>query len=79
MIERSANLPLMAGIVDETFVGGITASRKGTVKQGTHRMDNKTAVGTLVSRDGEARSQAVERVNRENLTRIIAENVDREA
>lgn len=70
--------PLMTGIVeaDEAWIGG-RASVKGK-GIGNYRKI-KTPVVTLVQRDGEARSQALDRVTRENLTGILAENVDESA
>jgi hypothetical protein len=42
-------------------------------------MENKTVVLTLVERGGEARSRAVDRVTRENVSRHLAEHVAEDA
>jgi hypothetical protein len=69
----------LSGIVeaDETFVGG--KPRAGQIKS---RQDagnwkaNKTAVVTLVERDGEARSFHVDRITGSTLRSVLADNVD---
>ena len=83
-LERSDNEELMTGTVasDETYVGGHLKNmprqkRRETFAEG--QLSNKTAVVTLVSREGEARSQAVERVDGNNLGIVLAQNVDQSA
>jgi transposase-like protein len=68
----------MTGIVeaDETWIGGrIRGKGKGI---GVYA-ENKTPVMTLISRQGKARSQALERVTRETLGNVLAANVSRDA
>jgi len=61
---------------DETYIGGKRrGSRRGRPGPDSH----KTAVSTLVSRDGEARSQVMERVTGDDLGKVLADNVEPEA
>jgi len=66
---------MLSGTVeaDETYIGG---KRRGS-KRGRPSPDSshKTAVVTLVSRDGEARSQVMERVTGENIGKMLTEHV----
>jgi transposase-like protein len=43
------------------------------------RMDNKTAVVSLVERGGEVRSRVMKTVTGENIAEVLAENVERSA
>ncbi len=70
---REPAASFLKGIVesDETYIGGRIKGRgKGP------QLDNKTAVVTLVERNGEARSMAVDRVNRDNLATVLQAHVD---
>ncbi len=62
---------LLGGVVeaDETYVGGRIKRAHGTPKS------NKTPVVTLVSRDGEARSQVMHAVTGANIGRVLTEHV----
>jgi transposase-like protein len=67
--------------VDETYIGGHVRNMRKS-KRGTASHDplaNKTAVVTLVQRDGSARSQAMERIDGTNLSVAIVSNVDASA
>ena len=68
----------MGGIVemDETYIGG---HRKGTPRGRPGVDSHKTPVITLVERDGEARSRAVERVTSKNIREMLTEHVAEEA
>lgn len=63
--------------VDETYVGG--KPRKGGPPSLPGRGTKKTPVMVLVSRDGEARTGTVERVNADTLHKAITDNVARSA
>src|SRR3954454_625411 len=56
--------------IDETYVGGKAANRKNHIPP-------KTAVLSLVERDGKVRSQRVPNVNGKTLRKVIVEHVDR--
>lgn len=68
---------LLKGTVeaDETWVGGVKRGRTA-IERARGRLDNKTAVVTLVERGGEVRSQAFERVNSANLEHMLSTHVD---
>ncbi|MEK7233565.1 MAG: IS1595 family transposase [Elusimicrobiota bacterium] len=68
----------LVGIVeaDETYIGG---RRRGTRRGRPSRDSHKVAVMTLVSRDGEARSQVVDRVTGDRLGKVLAEHMEPEA
>src|SRR5215212_1929066 len=75
---------LMTGTVeaDETYIGGKQrrpnlAPRLSLKQAAQHRMDNKTPVVALVQRGGEVRSRVMHRVTRENIGRLLRENVSR--
>lgn len=73
-MEKSPLAGKLAGIVeaDETYIGG-----KGTGSQGGPMAGgSKVAVFTLISRDGEARSQVVDDVKAKTLKGIIWEEVE---
>lgn len=73
-MEKNPLAGKLTGIVeaDETYVGGKgTGTQGGPMAGGT-----KVAVFTLVSRDGEARSQVVEDVKASTLKGIIREEVE---
>lgn len=55
---------------DETYIGGKAKGKRG---RGAKK---KTAVFTLIERNGEVRSQITEKVTAKNLKGIIRENVD---
>ncbi len=58
---------------DETYIGG-----KAKGKRGRGAL-NKLPVVTLVARDGEARSQVMKHVTRDNLDAVLREHVDEAA
>jgi len=60
---------------DETYVGGIRKGQPGRPGAGS----TKTAVVTLVERNGEARSRVMDRVTGDNLGKYLAENVETNA
>jgi transposase-like protein len=66
---------MLSGTVeaDETYIGG---KRRGS-KRGrpSPEASHKTAVVSLVSRDGEARSQVMERVTGENIGKMLTDHV----
>jgi len=74
-MKRDPLAGMLSGTVeaDETYIGG---KRRGTPR-GRPNPDtsHKTAVVTLVSRDGEARSQVMERVTGENIGKMLTEHV----
>lgn len=69
---------MLTGVVegDETYIGG---KRRGTRPGRPEADSHKTAVMTLVSRDGEARSQVMERVTGDDLGKVLSDNVHPEA
>ena len=68
---------LLQGVVeaDETWVGGVKRGRTA-IERARGRLDNKTAVVTLVERGGQVRSRAFERVNSRNLEHMLSTHVD---
>lgn len=68
----------LVGVVeaDETYIGG---KRRGSKRGRPSRGSHKVAVMTLVSRDGEARSQVVEQVTGDRLGKVLAEHMEPEA
>jgi transposase-like protein len=77
-VEHQGDLTLMTGTVesDETYIGG---RRKGKFRGDQSWRENKTPVVTLVERNGEARSLAVERVTGDTLALNLVQNVDADA
>lgn len=65
----------LAGVVemDETYIGGSAKFAHG------NRIPKKVAVVTLVERNGEARSQVMHTVNRENIKQVLTDHVERDA
>jgi hypothetical protein len=80
-MERTGDEPLMTGVVgsDETFIGGHLKNMPAAKRRATDWRENKTAVVTLVSKSGEARSQAVERIDGSTLGLTLAKNGDQSA
>ncbi len=62
--------------VDETYIGG---KRRGTGRGRPGPDSHKTPVVTLVNRDGEARSQVMERVTRDNIGKMLTEHIESDA
>lgn len=62
----------LLGVVeaDETYIGGRAKGKRG------RGAANKTPVFSLVQRDGEVRSQKVERVSGKHLKKVLDEHVD---
>jgi len=68
----------MVGIVeaDETYMGG---KRRGDRRGRPSRDSHKAAVMTLVSRDGEARSQVMDRVTGDRLGKVLTAHMEPES
>lgn len=67
---------------DETYIGGKAKNMHKSERERKIKgrgAVNKAPVMTLVERDGRVRSQHVERVTEENLTRVLREHVDSSA
>lgn len=77
-MERPPLVDRFRGIVeaDETYIGG---KRRGTKRGRPGADSHKTAVVTLVERDGEARSRAVQRVTGKNIKQMLTEHVAEDA
>ncbi|MEX0825433.1 MAG: IS1595 family transposase [Acidimicrobiia bacterium] len=77
-IREAMKLDPLAGMLsgtieaDETYIGG---KRRGSGRGRPGTASHKTAVSTLVSRDGEARSQVMERVTGDDLGKVLSSNV----
>jgi transposase-like protein len=72
----------LGGIVeaDETYIGGRVDSRGMTRSKAARiRMENKTAVVSLVERGGDVRSRVMQAVTGDNIAEVLAENVERSA
>ena len=77
-MQRSPSTGMLSGTVeaDETYVGGRPRYKAATRQEAAkRRMDNKTAVVSLVERGGKVRSQVMQRVTGANIKKVLEENV----